>query len=282
MQHFLSYIQNKLESIYQECEISAITKLLLRQLAGLSNVQIYCNKDIKIPDETRKELNAAVDRLSCNEPIQYILGETEFFGLPFKVKPGVLIPRPETEELVELVMKDSKSQDSVRILDIGTGSGCIAISLAKNIPNSGVSAWDISSLALIIAKENANLNQVHIDFRELNILNFEPTELEKGTIDIIISNPPYVCQSEKREMEAHVLNYEPHLALFVEDEDPLLFYKTITNLATTLLKTGGKLYFEINSNLGPETINLIREYPFREVELFKDISGRDRIIRALK
>jgi len=282
MQHFLSYIQNKLESIYQECEISAITKLLLRQLAGLSNVQIYCNKDIKIPDETRKELNAAVDRLSCNEPIQYILGETEFFGLPFKVKPGVLIPRPETEELVELVMKDSKSQDSVRILDIGTGSGCIAISLAKNKPNSGVSAWDISSLALIIAKENANLNQVHIDFRELNILNFEPTELEKGTIDIIISNPPYVCQSEKREMEAHVLNYEPHLALFVEDEDPLLFYKTITNLATTLLKTGGKLYFEINSNLGPETINLIREYPFREVKLFKDISGRDRIIRALK
>lgn len=285
MQRFLTYIQTKLKPIFPENEIKAITRLLLEKIAGLNSVQFYSYKDIKIPEAIRNKLYLSVDHLVKGEPVQYILGETEFYGLNIKVKSGVLIPRPETEEVVEHILNDlcvqKHSKMPLRILDIGTGSGCIAIALAKNLPNTEVLACDISVEALQIAQENAAYNNVSIDFYEVDILSFEPDINKFGNLDIIVSNPPYVCLSEQASMQEHVLNHEPHLALFVNDEDHLLFYRSITSIAVNMLRKGGSLYFEINSRFGVETLNLMKEYPFCKVELFQDIFGRDRIIRAI-
>ncbi|MDD4922435.1 MAG: peptide chain release factor N(5)-glutamine methyltransferase [Bacteroidales bacterium] len=280
MQRFLATIESRLGSIYSQNEIKSIARLLLKQLAGLNSVQIYSGKDTKFPDGTTNILNHAVDQLVHGEPIQYVLGKTEFFGLDFNVRPGVLIPRPETEELVELILKNHENQQ-IQLLDIGTGSGCIAISLAKNIPMAKVSAWDISREALAIAGENAKLNNVSIAFSIKDIREFEHFGQESGKWDVIVSNPPYVCQSEKAEMEDHVLNHEPHLALFVNDDDPLIFYRHIASYAVQNLKKGGALYVEINSHLGEETLRLIQKYHFDKAELLQDLSGRDRMIKAV-
>jgi len=282
MQRFLTYIDSQLGTIYSKNELKSISRILLKQLAGMNSVQIYSDKDTKFPDEILTILNASVDRLSNGEPIQYILGETEFFELNFKVSPGVLIPRPETEELVELILKDFKNKEKkISLLDIGTGSGCIAVALAKNLPEAKVDAWDISDDALKISRENAALNRVSVHFQLLDILSTEVFEKATGQWEVIVSNPPYVCQSEKSGMETHVLNHEPHLALFVNDNDPLIFYRVISHFAVTNLKKGGSLYFEINSQLGKETLGLVRKQPFEKVELFQDLSGRDRMIRAI-
>lgn len=282
MQRFLTYIESQLGNIYSKNEIKSISRILLTQLAGLNSVQIYSDKDTKFTDETVNELKEAVDRLFKGEPVQYILGKAEFFGLDFKVRPGVLIPRPETEELVELILKDFRNKGShLKILDIGTGSGCIAVALAKNLPDAIVSAWDVSAEALQIARENAEINQVKMHFLLQDIRNFENFEPETEKWDIIVSNPPYVCQSEKVEMEDHVLMHEPHLALFVNDDDPLIFYRIISQYAAKELKKDGGLYFEINSHLGEDTRLLIQNYPFGRVELFQDLSGRDRMIKAI-
>jgi len=254
--------------------------MLLRQIAGISSAQIYADKDTKITDYTVNELNTAVDRLANGEPVQYILGCCEFFGLDFKVRSGVLIPRPETEELVELILKDHR-KEKIQLLDIGTGSGCIAVSLAKNLPEARIFAWDISPTALEIAAENALLNKVNIDLSKHDIREYETFTKDSRQWDVIVSNPPYVCESEISEMEGHVLNHEPHLALFVKDEDPLIFYRIISEFALKTLKKGGCLYFEINSHLGEETVRLIQSYPFDSVRLFQDLSGRDRMIRAI-
>jgi len=279
MQRFLTYIESRLGNIYSKNEMKSISHLLLKQLAGMNSVQIYADKDTKFTDCMVNKLNTAVDRLVNGEPIQYILGATEFFGLKFKVTPRVLIPRPETEELVELILKDRKNQQ-IQLLDIGTGSGCIAVSLAKNIPTAKVSAWDISEEAIQIARENADINKVGIDFRLRNILKSEQFEKMSGKWDVIVSNPPYVCESERTGMEAHVLNHEPDLALFVKDDDPLIFYRHISLYAAKNLKKGGGLYFEINSHLGKETLQLIKQNGFH-AELFKDLSEKDRMIRAI-
>ena len=279
MQRYLAYLHQKLDPVYPAKEIGSFSRLLLRKLANMSSVQIYSDKDRNFPAETFEKLVSAIDRLACKEPIQYILGETEFCGLNFQVGPGVLIPRPETEELVELIATDSREK-VLRILDIGTGSGCIAVSLAKALPLSQVSAWDISPEALTIAAENAAINEVNVHFEMANVLKHEPNELQRTSLDIIVSNPPYVRLSEASEMEANVLKHEPHIALFVENEDPLLFYRVISDLAVKMLKPRGSLYFEINSYLGKETLELVKTYPFREVQLIQDISGKDRMIRA--
>jgi release factor glutamine methyltransferase len=285
MQRFLSYIQTKLKPIFPENEIKAITRLLLGKIAGLNSVQFYGNKDIKISEAIRNKLYSSVDLLVKGEPVQYILGETEFYGLNFKVKPGVLIPRPETEEIIEHILNDLSVQQNfklpLKILDVGTGSGCIAIALAKNLTNAKVLACDISVEALHVAQENAADNNVSIDFFEVDICSYKPDINKLGNLDIIVSNPPYVCFSEQANMQEHVLNHEPHLALFVNDEDPLLFYRSITSIAVKMLRKSGSLYFEINSRFGIETLNLIQKYPFSKVELFQDIFGRDRIIRAI-
>jgi len=279
MQRYLAYLHQKLDPVYPVKEIGSFSRLLLRKLANMSSVQIYSDKDRNFPAETFEKLVSAIDRLVGKEPIQYILGETEFCGLNFQVGPGVLIPRPETEELVELIVTDSREK-VLRILDIGTGSGCIAVSLAKALPLSQVSAWDISPEALTIAAENAAINEVKVHFEMADVLKHEPKELQSTSLDIIVSNPPYVRLSEASEMEANVLEHEPHMALFVENEDPLLFYRVISSLAVKMLKPSGSLYFEINSYLGKETLELVKTYPFREVQLIQDISGKDRMIRA--
>lgn len=281
MQRYRTYLHQKLDPIYPSVEVGSFSRLLLRKLANMSSVQIYSDKDRNFPEHTLEKLISAIDRLARKEPIQYILGETEFCGLTFHVGPGVLIPRPETEELVELISKDFGSEKkSFRILDIGTGSGCIAISLAKALPNATVSAWDISPEALVIATENAEINNVKVLFEITDILNFTPGIHQKRSLDVLVSNPPYVRFSDASEMESNVLEHEPHVALFVDNTDPLLFYRVISGVAIEMLKPGGSLYFEINSYLGKETLDLVKTYPFREVQLIQDISGKDRIIRA--
>jgi len=281
MQRFLSYIENRLGSRYSKNELKSISHLLLKQYTGMNSAQIYCDKDTKFTDDITFQLNASVDRLFHGEPIQYVLGKTDFFDLTFSVMPGVLIPRPETEELVELILKDfRKANQQVKLLDIGTGSGCIAISLAKNLPNAKVSAWDISPEALKIAVENAENNKVSVQFLLKDVRNPELLTDNTEKWDVIVSNPPYVCESEKQAMESHVLDHEPHLALFVKDEDPLIFYRVISDYAAKHLFPGGGLYFEINSHLGKETLDLVQQQGFREAELLQDLSGRNRMIRA--
>jgi len=281
MQHFLSYIDNRLGSRYSRNELKSITHLLLKELAGMSSVQIYCDKDTKFTDDITFQLNTSVERLFNGEPIQYILGQTIFFDLPFVVRPGVLIPRPETEELVELILKDFRNKTrQMQLLDIGTGSGCIAVSLAKNLLKANVSAWDISKDALEIAVENAEINKVCVNFCLMDVRDPELLLDNSEKWDVIVSNPPYVCESEKATMESHVLEHEPHLALFINDDDPLIFYRIISEYAANHLHPGGGLYFEINSHLGKETLLLVKQHGFGKAELLQDLSGRDRMIRA--
>jgi release factor glutamine methyltransferase len=216
--------------------------------------------------------------LKKEKPIQYILGETEFYGLPFLVNENTLIPRPETEELVEWILESTKYEEQntkLNVLDIGTGSGCIAISLAKNLPSAQVSAIDVSEKALATAHKNAKINKVDVNFILKNILETESLD-EK--YDVIVSNPPYVRNLEKEEIKPNVLEYEPHLALFVEDNDALLFYRKIAALAKKNLSENGKLYFEINQYLGKETVRLLEGMDFKNVILKKDVYGNDRMI----
>jgi release factor glutamine methyltransferase len=209
------------------------------------------------------------------------LGHTEFYGLQFKVNPSVLIPRPETEELVEWVLNSNLPQTAINILDIGTGSGCIAISLKKNLPNATIWAIDISAEALKTAKENAKLNDAEVHFIETDVLNQNQTfNLLPLNFNLIISNPPYVTPADKGLMHANVTDFEPHTALFVPQDDPLLFYKSIADLAAKKLIKGGLLFFEINESYGEETAVMLEEKQFKQVELRKDLSGRDRMIKA--
>ncbi len=217
-----------------------------------------------------------LEELKNGKPIQYVLGEDEFYGLTFKVNQNVLIPRPETEELVDLIINDNKNQ-RVTILDIGTGSGCIAVSLQKKLPNALVSGLDISENAIELAKKNAQLNHVSIGFSIDDALKLKPKNYPK--YDIIVSNPPYIASAEKQDMCLQVLDFEPHLALFVDDENPLIFYDAISDFALTNLLPQGKLYFEINQNLGHQTQQMLDKKGFN-VQIIKDINGNERIILA--
>jgi release factor glutamine methyltransferase len=233
--------------------------------------------------------NTIVEQLQLEIPIQYLLGKTSFYGLDFEVNSNVLIPRPETEELVDWIVqstrhevRDTKSDDvrrRIKILDIGTGSGCIAVSLAKNIPNAQIFAIDISEKALATAKKNAEINAVKVTFIERNILE---TEVLSEQFDIIVSNPPYVRELEKKEIKKNVLDNEPHLALFVKDNDALVFYKKIAELAQKNLSHNGELFFEINQYLGDEMMELLEKMEFKNIELRKDIYGNDRMIRGTR
>lgn len=286
MRDFIAFVRNHLKSSCPPQEISQISRLLLEKIAGFDSMQFYGGKDIKIPEHIALKLREAVLRLAGHEPLQYILGETEFSGLTFHVRPGVLIPRRETEELVELIIKDLENgcfpKENIRIADICTGSGCIALALSKRISGSKVEAWEISPEALQIATENAKINSATVLFCQLDVLDFLPPEEMYETMDILVSNPPYVCRSEHKDMDAKVLDNEPHLALFVEDEDPLVFYRAIAVIGMKMLKKGGYLYFEINSLLWKENLDLLNSFPFSDVCIYKDISGRKRFIRVKK
>ena len=270
----------ELSSIFDEKEIESFFYIILEAFHELKRVDLVLNPDLELDNLQILQWETVLSQLKEQKPIQYILGETEFFGLPFYVNENTLIPRPETEELVEWILSNNrinKPTNQFKILDIGTGSGCIAISLAKNLPNAQVYAIDVSEKALATAKKNAELNNVKVIFIEKNILE---TEDLLDNFDIIVSNPPYVRNLEKQEIHKNVLEYEPHLALFVEDNDALLFYRKITALATKNLFENGQLYFEINQYLGKEMIKLLEKYNSKNIELKKDIYGNDRMIKA--
>ena len=269
-----------LSPIYDIVEVESFFYLILEEKRELKRIDLALNPDLTFSVEEIQLWNLILVQLQQEIPIQYLLGKTNFYGLNFEVNSSVLIPRPETEELVEWIITTQdprpKAQD-LKILDIGTGSGCIAIALAKNIPNTEVFAIDVSEKALVTAQKNANSNEVNITFLEKNILETEDLAQQ---FDIIVSNPPYVRELEKKEIKKNVLDNEPHLALFVEDNDALLFYRKIAELAQKNLRNDGKLFFEINQYLGKEMVDLLEKLNFLNIELRKDIYGNDRMIKA--
>ncbi|MCF6295073.1 MAG: peptide chain release factor N(5)-glutamine methyltransferase [Flavobacteriaceae bacterium] len=289
LKHIKEIFHKQLESVYVKEEVNSFFFMLTESYFDFSRIQLALQPDFEINKQLELQILKALEALKNHEPIQYIIGQTEFFGLPFKVNESVLIPRLETEELVDWIVSKFRIQNSeFRILDIGTGCGCIAVSLAKNLPSAKVFALDVSKEALNVAKENAELNNVEVTFFEANILNWKQEfgiwnlEFEDLEFDIIVSNPPYVRTSEKRQMQPNVLKYEPHLALFVEAEDSLLFYRKITQLANQALSPNGILYFEINEYLGKDMLKLMRDKGFAEVEIKTDIFGKNRMIKGQK
>ena len=292
VKQYRNYFNETLKTIYPITEIDSFFFLLLEEYLGFRRVDIVLKSDFKITQETLNLLQSATKQLEQEVPLQYIIGKTEFYGLPFVVNKHVLIPRPETEELVAWVVSESSrfktfntstkqttETKQLKILDIGTGSGCIPISLKKQLPFAKISAIDISKEALTVAKKNAVLNNVDIHFILQDILK---TVALDQHYDIIISNPPYVRESEKKELKNNVLKNEPHVALFVENDNPLIFYAKIAELAKNYLNKNGLLFFEINQYLGTETIDLVNKKGLKNIQLKKDMFGNDRIIVASK
>ena len=295
LEEFQALFREELKDIYPQGEIDTFFLLSLEDLAGILRDEVSIRKSEKLKPLVADKLISVIQGLKTQRPIQYILGSTEFYGCKIRVNEQVLIPRPETEELVHLILSDVQKNTNppttlhkgeINVLDIGTGSGCIAIALKKKIPNANVSAIDISDEALLVAKANAILNQTKITFLQADILapslkggdNIN-SSLQGGRygFDVVVSNPPYIRLSEKEAMHKNVLEHEPHLALFVNDNDPLLFYKHIADFALNNLSSTGKLYFEINEALGNEVKKMMESKGFKKVEVKKDMSGKDRI-----
>ena len=280
------YYASELEKIYGSNEANALVMILLEHYFGIDRVKIAMEPELRLSESELLTLHFAVKELLKNKPVQYILGEAEFCGMRFVVDENVLIPRPETEEMVKSIAsrrdKACLVPTGCDVLDIGTGSGCIAISLAKLLKNSVVTAVDVSEKALEVAKKNAESNSVNVNFIKDDILNPQNLELIENQYDIIVSNPPYVCESEKSEMRANVLDYEPSTALFVSDNDPLIFYRKILEFAQKTLKPDGEVWFEINEKLGKEMKNLCLEKGFENVEIIKDFRERDRILKTYR
>jgi release factor glutamine methyltransferase len=275
---YKSTFLQELSPLYDEKEIESFFYIVLESFHNKKRIDLALNPEMEMDAVQLLRWESVLSDLKKEKPIQYILGETEFYGLPFLVNENTLIPRPETEELVEWILESTKYEEQstkLNVLDIGTGSGCIAISLAKNLPSAQVSAIDVSEKALATAHKNAEINKVEVNFILKNILE---TKVLDEKYDIIVSNPPYVRNLEKEEIKPNVLEYEPHLALFVEDNDALLFYRKIAELAKKNLSENGKLYFEINQYLGKETVRLLEGMDFKNVILKKDVYGNDRMI----
>ncbi len=272
--------KTELKNIYPPEEIRSFTDILLKHFADINKTEAFLYPDKNLNDEIIYKLASAIEKLKQEYPVQYITGQTEFYGLKFKVSPDVLIPRPETEELVDLIIKNHQNHQKIKILDIGTGSACIPVSLKKHLPETEIFALDISEKALHIARENAKINQTQIYFFNDDILN--PQENKYTDYDIIVSNPPYVREKEKTLMQKNVLENEPHLALFVKDDDALIFYRAIINFAKNRLKPKGFIYFEINEALAGELKDLLKLNNFTDIEIIKDLFGKNRIIKATK
>lgn len=273
-------IKEALRGYYSDSEALALAKMLLVERFGFSSLELYGGKDKEVFKKDLDVLDEIIGRLKNHEPIQYILGVEQFGGLSFEVNDNVLIPRPETLELVEWIVDDFCDKGSFRLLDIGTGSGCIAVSLARRIKGAEVDAWDISEEALAVARRNAEKNEAKVSFKQTDVLKVTPPLM--SCYDVIVSNPPYITEKEKIGMEANVLDWEPGTALFVPDEDPLLFYRKIAELGSTALSDGGTLYFEINRMYGQDTLLMLKGMGYEHVELRKDLFGNDRMIKAIK
>ena len=289
LKQYKSHFFDALKNIQEEQEIESFFFILTEYLHNLKRVDVALNPNFELSEAAIEKWNSILTELKQEKPIQYITGEAWFYGLQFEVNENTLIPRPETEELVEWILNSpiTQHQTPITILDIGTGSGCIPIALKSNVPQANVSAIDVSEQALEVAKRNAALNKVTINFIQANILEVQDlSKLPSSKIHhpssyyIIVSNPPYVRNLEKQEIKKNVLDYEPHLALFVEDTDALLFYRKIAQLALKNLSPNGLLFFEINQYLGKETVELLENLGFNNIELKKDIYGNDRMIKC--
>jgi release factor glutamine methyltransferase len=271
------FLSQELDGLYQEPELTALTNIIIKTILGVTKLhQIYMS-DQMVSSEQAERCVEICRELKSGKPVQYILGETFFYDCRIRITSATLVPRPETEELVHYVIKENEGF-SGNIIDFGTGSGCIAIALASNLSGSVITGIDISEEALVVAKGNAILNNVNVTFRKGDILNFDTGSVSNA--HIIISNPPYVRDSEKKHMNKNVLDFEPHQALFVSDSDPLVFYRAILNIADKILLPGGKIWFEINEALGNSMTDLLTSFGYINITLIKDINGKDRIIKG--
>ena len=277
MKSIANKIHKGLATVYTDGEIKAFTRILATELLGVKESSFFLKDAVELDNEKQLLLDNALADLKVHRPIQHILGYENFCGLQFEVNGSVLIPRPETQELVAWIADEAQGNE--HILDIGTGSGCIAISLAQRLKGCRVTAWDISSDALAVARKNSGNNGCNVTFEQHDILSYAPKE---ERFDIIVSNPPYIKEEEKAIMEANVLNWEPQLALFVPNDTPLLFYRAIAEKALTMLRSGGKLYFEINRAYGKEICAMLQSLGYRDIELRKDFADNDRMIKAIK
>ena len=279
---------HQLAPVYGEGEAKAMARLVFEVRFGLTLSDICIGKDTQLSADSQAELAEILRRLLCHEPVQYVLGVADFCGRQFLVTPSVLIPRPETEELCQWVTASEMTEgnnrsESLRILDVGTGSGCIAITLAATMPAVQVTAWDISEGALQVAQENARRNNVHVSFQQVDVLNVSSSLLlSPSSYTCIVSNPPYICNRECATMEANVLEHEPHQALFVPDDDPLLFYRAIAKLGQQMLSYGGWLYFEVNPLFAAQLARLLSAMSYYDIEIKEDQFGKQRMIRARK
>lgn len=278
LKDYRSYFISKLTPLYDVMEAESFFNIALQELKGWRRVDLALNPEAVITKEALTKWEEVLHLLEQQKPIQYIFGKAHFYGLDFEVNANALIPRPETEELVDWIIKDNEFKGPVKVLDIGTGSGCIAVSLAKNLSDAQVSAIDVSKDALEVAQRNSVNNSAGVIFILQDILT---TQSLPQQFDVIVSNPPYVRELEKAEIKQNVLDYEPHLALFVADTNPLLFYHKIAQLAQTGLKLNGKLYFEINQYLGNETVDMLKNLGFKDITLRQDIYGNDRMIACV-
>ena len=282
MNETIAYIKESLRDLYPSSEVSSLVRLIMERVCNIQPHHFLFCKDKELPESEKSRIHDIVERLKQMEPIQYILGTADFYSLQFEVDPSVLIPRPETEELVEQVILDNADK-KIKILDIGTGSGCIAVTLRKHLKKASVIATDISAEALATARRNAKRNNTTVTFIQTDILDPEKAEMDIPFIlDVIVSNPPYIKEEEKKDMERNVLDYEPHLALFVPDNDPLLYYWHIAHFGKKKLRRNGRLYFEINAACGNMVVEMLEEEGYKNIELIQDLSGRDRIIKARK
>lgn len=279
LKDLLHTAREKLTPRYGESESKWLVRTVIEHVKGWDPVEVALRGDDEVSDFIVGKVNDAVSKLLDDMPVQYILGDTYWYGMTLKVSPAVLIPRPETEELVDMIVKDNSHASDLKVLDVCTGSGCIAIALARNLPFSSVRAVDISDDALDIARQNAVQQKAKVDFYREDALSM----ISPGSIyDIIVSNPPYIVEKEKKEMSANVLDYEPHLALFVPDNDPLKFYKAISEYALDSLVQGGKLYFEINPMFASQLYAMLSLQKWNDIQLYPDIYGKKRFLRAVK
>ena len=273
------YLAKELEKIYQEQEISALTNIIIKTVIGITKLhQLYMTEQIV----TKRQAGRIIDickELKTGKPIQYILGETSFYDCVIRVTSATLIPRPETEELVDLIIRENRGYQGT-IIDIGTGSGCIAVALAANLPGAVVTGIDISDEAIRTARENAQLNNVRVSFVKGDVFSFDSERVDKA--GIIVSNPPYIRNSEKQFMSKNVLDFEPHPALFVNDSDPLIYYRAMLKLADKILIPGGRLYFEINEAMGKSMVQLLESSGYTEIQIVADINSKERIIKGTK
>ena len=277
--HLRIDFREKITPLYNAEEIDAIFFIGLEALFGIKKIDFVLQPNDMLSTENLVVWEKFTAALATGKPIQYIIGKTEFYGMPFIVDENVLIPRPETEQLLEWILVDFKNNSAISLLDIGSGSGCIPIVLNSKMPQSKITSWDVSEKALEISKQNNELNKTNVNFELQDVLKVNKISFP---IDVIVSNPPYVQISEQVSMKTNVLHFEPHLALFVPENDPLLFYKKIGKLAWHHLKTGGCLYFEINQYLGKETLELLQNIGFQNLELRKDFRNNDRMVKAVK